>query len=89
LWTKAGDGGSIHRQSWPDWDEALAAEEVFALVIQINGKVRDKVDVPVTIGEDEAIRLALSREQIQRRLEGKEVKKTIYVPGRLVNIVAN
>ncbi|MCJ7621352.1 MAG: leucine--tRNA ligase, partial [Anaerolineae bacterium] len=55
LWTKAGDGGSIHRQSWPDWDEALAAEEVFALVIQINGKVRDKVDVPVTIGEEEAL----------------------------------
>ncbi|MGB9300613.1 MAG: leucine--tRNA ligase, partial [Anaerolineae bacterium] len=88
LWTKAGDGGSIHRQSWPDWDEALAAEEVFALVIQINGKVRDKVDVPVTIGEEEALRLALSREQIRRWLEGKEVKKTIYVPGRLVSIVA-
>jgi leucyl-tRNA synthetase len=89
LWTKAGDGGSIHRQSWPVWEEALAAEEVFALVIQINGKVRDKVDVPVTIGEEEALRLALSREQIRRWLEGKEVKKTIYVPGRLVNIVAN
>jgi len=87
LWTKAGDGGSIHRQSWPDWDEALAAEEVFALVIQINGKVRDKVDVPVTIGEEEALRLALGREQIRRWLEGKEVKKTIYVPGRLVSIV--
>jgi leucyl-tRNA synthetase len=89
LWTKAGDGGSIHRQSWPVWEEALAAEEVFALVIQINGKVRDKVDVPVTIGEEEAIRLALGREQIRRWLEGKEVTKTIYVPGRLVSIVTN
>jgi leucyl-tRNA synthetase len=89
LWTREGDGGSIHRQPWPDWDEALAAEEVFALIIQINGKVRDKVEAPVSIGEEEAIRLALSREQIQRRLEGKEVKKTIYVPGRLVSIVAN
>ncbi|HUW95586.1 MAG TPA: leucine--tRNA ligase, partial [Anaerolineae bacterium] len=89
LWRKLGNGDSIHRQSWPGWDEELAAEEVFTLIVQINGKVRDKVEVPVTIGEEEAIELALSREHIQRRLEGKDVKKTIYVPGRLVNVVAN
>jgi leucyl-tRNA synthetase len=88
LWTRVGDEGSIHRQSWPEWDEELAAEEVFTLIIQVNGKVRDKVEAPVTIGEEEAISLALSRERIQQRLEDKEVKKTIYVPRRLVSIVA-
>ncbi len=88
LWTEVGDGVSIHRHDWPKWDEELAAEEVFTLIIQVNGKVRDKVEVPVTIGEEEAKELALGRERIQRRLEGKEVKKVIYVPGRLVNIVA-
>lgn len=87
LWTEVGDGESIHRHSWPEWDEELAAEEVFTLVIQVNGKVRDKVEVPVTISEEEATELALSRERIQRWLEGKRPAKTIYVPGRLVSIV--
>ncbi len=89
LWGRLGNGGSIHQQPWPHWDEELAAEEVFTLIVQINGKVRDKVEVPVSIGAEEAIELALSREQIQRWLEGREVKKTIYVPGRLVSIVVN
>ena len=87
LWTEVGDGKSIHRQTWPKWDEHLAAEEVFTLIIQVNGKVRDKVEVPVTISAEEAKELALSREPIQRWLGGKRVKKTIYVPGRLVSIV--
>jgi leucyl-tRNA synthetase len=87
LWTEVGDGRSIHRQAWPEWDEELAAEEVFTLIIQVNGKVRDKVEVPVTIGEAQAKELALGREPIRRWLEGKNVKKVIYVPGRLVNIV--
>jgi leucyl-tRNA synthetase len=87
LWTLVGDGDSIHRQPWPEWDEELAAEEVFTLIVQVNGKVREKVDVPVTIDEDEAIQLALSMDRIQHRLAGREVKKTIYVPGRLVSIV--
>jgi len=88
LWTEVGDGASIHRHAWPKWDEDLAAEEVFTLIIQVNGKVRDKVEVPVTMGEEEAKELALGRERIQRRLERKEIRKVIYVPGRLVNIVA-
>jgi leucyl-tRNA synthetase len=87
LWSEVGDGESIHLQAWPEWDEEAAAEEVFILIVQVNGKVRDKVVVPVTISEDEAKKLALSRERIQRWLERKTVKKTIYVPGRLVNIV--
>ena len=87
LWSKVGDGDSVHKQGWPEWDEELATEEVFTLIVQINGKVRDKVEVPVTIAEEEAIQLALGRENIQRWLSGKTIKKTIYVPGRLVSIV--
>lgn len=87
LWTEVGDGDSIHRHSWPAWDEGLAAEEVFTLIVQVNGKVRDKVEVAATISEEEAKELALGRERIQRWLEGKQVRKVIYVPGRLVNIV--
>ena len=87
LWTEVGDGDSIHRHSWPAWDEGLAAEEVFTLIVQVNGKVRDKVEVAATISEEEAKELALGRERIQRWLEGKQLRKVIYVPGRLVNIV--
>jgi leucyl-tRNA synthetase len=89
LWGRLGNGDSIHQQPWPEWDEELAAEEVFTLIVQIDGKVRDKMEVPVSIGAEEAIELALSREQIQRWVEGKDVRKTIYVPGRLVSIVVN
>jgi leucyl-tRNA synthetase len=87
LWAEVGDGESIHRHAWPGWDEELAAEEVFTLIIQVNGKVRDKVEVPVDISEKEAKELALRQERIQRWLGDKAVRKVIYVPGRLVNIV--
>ncbi|MBC8248496.1 MAG: leucine--tRNA ligase, partial [Anaerolineales bacterium] len=79
---------SVHQQNWPTWSEELAAEEVITLIVQINGKVRDRLEVPVDIGEEEAKELALASDGAQRHLEGLEVKKVVYVPGRLVNIVA-
>ncbi|MFH1485468.1 MAG: leucine--tRNA ligase, partial [Chloroflexota bacterium] len=87
LWTRTGHSYSIHAQSFPAWDEALAADEEITLVIQINGKLRDRVSVPVSITEEEARQLALSRERVKAHLDGKKVAKVIYVPGRLVNIV--
>jgi len=87
LWERTGHPYSIHSQAFPCWDEALAAEERVTLVIQVNGKVRDKVEVPVTISEDEARELALGREKIRAYLDDKKVNKVIYVPRRLVNIV--
>jgi len=87
LWARTGRPYSIHQQAWPPWDEALAAEEVFTLVIQVNGKVRDKTEAPVTISEEEAKKLALASAGVKRHTEGKEVTKVIYVPGRLVNVV--
>jgi leucyl-tRNA synthetase len=87
LWARTGRPYSIHQQAWPQWDEALAAEEVFTLVIQVNGKVRDKTEAPVTISEEEAKKLALASAGVKRHTEGKEVTKVIYVPGRLVNVV--
>ena len=87
LWERTGHPYSIHSQAFPCWDEALAAEERVTLVIQVNGKVRDKVEVPVTISEDEARDLALGREKIRAYLDDKKVNKVIYVPRRLVNIV--
>jgi leucyl-tRNA synthetase len=87
LWTETGHPYSIHNQPFPAWDEELAAEEEFTLVIQVNGKLRDKVTVPVSITEEQARQLALSRERVQAQLNDREIKKLIYVPGRLVNVV--
>ncbi|MCK4363132.1 MAG: class I tRNA ligase family protein, partial [Dehalococcoidia bacterium] len=87
LWTRTGHLYSIHNQPFPEWDEGLVAEEQFTLVIQVNGKLRDRVTVPVTITEEEAHDLALSRERIRTYLKDGEVARIIYVPRRLVNIV--
>ena len=87
LWERNGYEYSIHQQDFPSWDEELAADEVFTLVVQVNGKVRDKLEVPVGIPESEAQQLALSSPRVQTFLDGKSVNKTVYVPGRLVNVV--
>ena len=87
LWERAGREYSIHQQLFPSWDEALAADEVFTLVVQVNGKVRDKLEVPVGIPEAEAQELAMSSPRVQSFLDGKSVNKTVYVPGRLLNVV--
>jgi len=88
LWARTGRPYSVHQQRWPTWSEELAAEEVITLVVQVNGKVRDRLEVPVDISAEKARELALDSEGAQRHLEGLEVERVIYVPGRLVNIVA-
>jgi leucyl-tRNA synthetase len=87
LWQRSGRPYSIHNQQWPEWDAALAAEEEITLVVQVNGKLRDRIPVAVDIGEEEAKELALSSEKVRAHLEGKQVQQVIYVPGRLVNVV--
>jgi leucyl-tRNA synthetase len=87
LWSKRGNAYSIHKQDWPEFDPDLAAEEQITLIVQVNGKVRDRIEVPAEIAEEEAKQLALDSEVAQRFMEGKEPRDVIYVPGRLVNIV--
>jgi len=89
LWARTGRPYSIHQQSWPQWDEEIAAEETFTLVVQVNGRVRDRLDVPVDIEDEEAKQLALASHGAQRHTEGRQIRRVIYVPGRLVNIVAS
>ena len=88
LWARTGHPYSIHNQSWPRWDEELAKEEEITLVIQINGKLRDKLIVPASITEIEARELALEREQVRTYTSNKKIAKIIYVPKRVINIVA-
>jgi leucyl-tRNA synthetase len=87
LWHQIGHSDSIHLQSWPKWDPELVKEEMIALIIQVNGKLRDKVEVEANISKEKAKELALSREKIKKWIKGKEIKKVVFVPGKLINIV--
>jgi len=87
LWEYLGKPYSIHVQPWPEVDEAATVEEQVTLVVQVNGKVRDRITVPVTIGETEARSAAIASPAVQKFLGGRTPKKVIVVPGKLVNIV--
>jgi len=87
LWERLGKPYSIHQQPWPAFDPDLAKEDEITLVIQVNGKVRDRVTVPADISEEDARRKALGSEAVQKALGGKEPRQIIVVPGRLVNVV--
>jgi leucyl-tRNA synthetase len=87
LWAYLGKPYSIHIQSWPDYDEEAAAEEQITLVVQVNGKVRDRILVPAVISDEEAKKLALSSDAVQRFVGEKAPRKVILIPGKLVNIV--
>jgi leucyl-tRNA synthetase len=88
LWERTGHAYSIHSQLMPQWDEEMARDEEIILVIQVNGKVRDRIQVAANIGEEDAKRLAMESRTVQPHLDGKQVLQIVYVPGRLVNIVA-
>ena len=87
LWARRGLPYSIHNQDWPKWDGALAQAEKVTLLIQVNGKLRDKCMVTPDITEDEARVLAMTNDKVQTHIFGKYVVQCIYVPGRLINLV--
>ena len=87
LWERAGHPYSVHGQLFPQWDQELAAEEMITLVVQVNGKLRDRLPVPADISEEEAKRLALASPKVQPFINNKAIDRTVYVPGRLVNVV--
>jgi leucyl-tRNA synthetase len=87
MWEALGGPYSVHEQTWPGWDEALLAAEEITLVVQVNGKLRDRVSVPADISEDAAREVALSSAKVRPHVEGRELRKCVYVPGRLVNLV--
>jgi len=87
LWLKAGNTGSIHRVRWPDYDPEIAREELVTIVFQVNGKLRDRMDLPVDTPAEEIKKHVLSSEKVKHYTDGKEIIKEIVVPNKLVNIV--
>lgn len=87
LWMELGNCGSVHLMSWPDFDPKALVEEEITIVVQINGKVRDKLVVSTEAEQEEIEKLVLMQDKIIKLIEGKQIKNIIYVPGKLINLV--
>jgi leucyl-tRNA synthetase len=87
LWEALGNRNSIIKTQWPEYDPEAVLEEEILIVIQVNGKLRDRMTIPVSYGEEEVKAWALKSERIRKLVEGKEIKRVILVPKKLVNIV--
>ena len=86
LWERLGYE-RLWQAPWPEADPALLARETFAPVVQVNGKVRDRAEVPVGLSDDDLVARAKELPRVRTHLDGKEIRKAIVVPGKLVNLV--
>jgi leucyl-tRNA synthetase len=87
IWKELGGKTSIHDEPWCEWDENLAKASKITLVVQVNGKVKDKLEADESATNDELQALALASEKVKELTNGKEIVKVIVVPKKLVNIV--
>ena len=89
VWSSAGLGeGFAASQSWPEYDESKCRDASVEIVVQVNGKVRDKISIAPDTDQQEAVAMAKASEKVQSFIQGKNIVKEIYVKGKLVNIVA-
>jgi leucyl-tRNA synthetase len=88
LWRHLGHAASLAYEPWPAWDEALAVDDLIELPVQVNGKVRGRVQLARDASEADARAAALAADRIAARLAGLAVRKFVYVPGQVVNLVA-
>ena len=88
LWEQTGRAYSVHNQRLPEWNPELAADEVVTMVVQVNGRLRDRIEVSVGITEEAAKELALGSERVKSYIEGMAISNVVYVPSKLVNVVA-
>ena len=86
-WERLGHADSVFDAQWPECDEALAAEEEIQLVVQVNGRVRGRITVAAAVSQDDALKVAVEDQGVRKHVDGDKIKKVIFVPGRLINIV--
>jgi leucyl-tRNA synthetase len=87
LWQITGQKGSVHTQQWPEWDEKALIETVITMPVQVNGKLRDQLELPADVNKEAARQAAEKSEKVNKYLEGKEVVKFIFVPKRMISFV--
>jgi leucyl-tRNA synthetase len=87
LWSLAGNKGSIHKVPWPDYDKEVAKEEMVTIIFQVNGKLRDRMELPLDTYSEEIEKYALSSVKIKKYIDGKNIIKKVVIPNKLINIV--
>ena len=87
LWKIIGKENMVHEEAWPTYDEELTKKDSMELVIQVNGKVRDKIEINANLSKDEIEKIALNSENVQKWINNKELRKVIFIPPKLINIV--
>ena len=87
LWQRAGNPDSVHRQAWPQVDDSALQSSAVHLVVQVNGKTRDVLQVPARLDESRATKIALASQRASKHTDGRNVLKVIYIPDRLINFV--
>jgi leucyl-tRNA synthetase len=87
IWEEMGFEGRLNQAKWPEYDEAKCVEATVEIVIQVNGKLKGRMNIPADITAEDAIALAKEQDSVKTQLEGKTVVKELYVPKKLVNIV--
>jgi len=87
LWQQTGHTDSIHSTAWPTFEEAMTQDTTFTLVMQVNGKVRERVEVSSDISEAEVRELVVNNNKVATFIGENTIQKVIYIPGRLVNVV--
>jgi leucyl-tRNA synthetase len=87
LWTELGGAGTLEEAGWPAVDESARERMQLTLVVQVNGKLRAKLELQPGAAKDFALEQALAIENVQRHMEGKQIRKVIHIPDRLLNIV--
>ena len=87
LWAQLGGAYSVHSQPWPQWNPEKARARAITLVVQVNGKLRDKLELAPDVAEEEAVTRALASEKVRAAIQGKTIRHRVFVPGKLVNLV--
>jgi len=87
IWTLLGTSGELTYMTWPTFDESKLVEETMTMIVQVNGKLRGRLEVPADISKEEMEKLALADENVKNFTDGKDIVKIIVVPGKLVNVV--
>jgi leucyl-tRNA synthetase len=87
IWQHLGHEASLAQEPWPSYDPALLVEETIEMAVQVNGKVRARIQVPADADEAHVIETALAEPRVAAAIEGKDLVKQIVVPGRMVNLV--
>jgi len=88
LWVQTGHDSSVHQQAWPNYDEDMARVDMVEIPVQVNGKMRGIIQAKAKTSEAEALKSAFETPEIQKYLNGQEIVRVVYVPGKILNIVA-